>query len=138
MKKLFRVKENKVFAGVCGGLAVYFNTDTSLVRVIAIFAGFALFPWSVLAYIACAMVIPELKEGEDYYGAGYDEYQPQNYTSGFSYDPEKSRFYAGAALVGLGALLLLKNILGWFDFRLIASVGLIAAGIFIITRKREE
>ena len=31
-KKLYRVEENKVFAGVCGGVAEYFNIDSTIGR----------------------------------------------------------------------------------------------------------
>ena len=57
-KKLYRIKEGRKLAGVCGGLAEYFNLDPTLVRVlwavIAVCAG-----TGVLAYIICALVIPE-------------------------------------------------------------------------------
>ena len=34
MKKLYRSKTNKKIAGVCGGLAEFFNIDPTIVRVI--------------------------------------------------------------------------------------------------------
>jgi phage shock protein PspC (stress-responsive transcriptional regulator) len=34
MKKLYRSSTNKKIAGVCGGLADYFNVDATIVRVI--------------------------------------------------------------------------------------------------------
>lgn len=58
-KRLFRSKENRVFAGICGGIGEYFNVDPVLVRVIwlltVIFTG--LFP-GVIAYILLIFVIP--------------------------------------------------------------------------------
>ncbi len=35
-KKLYRSRKNKVIAGVCGGLAEYFNIDPTIVRIIAV------------------------------------------------------------------------------------------------------
>lgn len=32
-KKLTKSKKNRVFGGVCGGLAEYFNIDATLVRI---------------------------------------------------------------------------------------------------------
>jgi len=59
-KKLYRSKTNKVFAGICAGIANYFDMDTTLVRVIwlltVIFSG--IFP-GVLAYIIMIFVIPQ-------------------------------------------------------------------------------
>ncbi len=57
-KKLYRSSKNKKIAGVCGGLAEYLNIDPTIVRVIwallTLCAGTGL-----LAYIACALIIPE-------------------------------------------------------------------------------
>ena len=57
-KKLYRIKNDKVLAGVCGGVAEYFKIDPTVVRVLwalASLLGFA----GVLAYIVCAFIIPE-------------------------------------------------------------------------------
>lgn len=36
MKQLRRSRKNKVIAGVCGGLAEYFNVDPVIIRIIAV------------------------------------------------------------------------------------------------------
>lgn len=57
-KKLYRITEGKMLAGVCGGIAEYFNLDASLVRlgwvIISMFGGAGL-----LAYIIGMIIIPE-------------------------------------------------------------------------------
>jgi phage shock protein C len=57
-KKLYRSRYDKKLAGVCAGLAKYLNMDPTVVRLvwvlISLFAGAGL-----LAYIICALVIPE-------------------------------------------------------------------------------
>lgn len=59
-KRIYRSKSEKMIAGVCGGLAQYFNIDPTLVRLGWII--FALtFGTGILAYIICAFVIPEEK-----------------------------------------------------------------------------
>lgn len=35
-KRLYRSREHKVIAGVCGGIAEYFNIDPVIIRVIAV------------------------------------------------------------------------------------------------------
>ena len=58
MKKLYRSVSNRMIAGVCGGVAEYVNVDPTVVRVIwAITSLFAFV--GVVAYIACALIIPE-------------------------------------------------------------------------------
>lgn len=57
-KRLYKSRNNKMICGVCAGIAGYFNIDPSIVRVLwavlALAAG-----TGVLAYIACAIILPE-------------------------------------------------------------------------------
>jgi phage shock protein C len=57
-KKLFRSQENKMIAGICGGIGEYFEIDPNLIRILWMlfsFAGGA----GVLAYIVAYIIIPE-------------------------------------------------------------------------------
>lgn len=59
-KKLYRSNDNRMIAGVCGGIGEYFNVDPTLIRL-----GWALislplaFFGGVVAYIIAAIIIPE-------------------------------------------------------------------------------
>jgi phage shock protein C len=56
-KKLYRAEEGKMLAGVCAGVAEYFDIDPSIVRLAWIL--FSLMGGSgLLAYIICIFVIP--------------------------------------------------------------------------------
>jgi phage shock protein C len=56
-KKLYRVENDRMIAGVCGGIAEYFNLDASFVRIG--FAFFALFGGSgILLYVIMWAVVP--------------------------------------------------------------------------------
>lgn len=61
-KKLYRSSEQKMIAGVCGGLAEYFNIDVTIVRLIAVVlllpGGFP----GLLPYIIMWIVVPLRKE----------------------------------------------------------------------------
>jgi phage shock protein PspC (stress-responsive transcriptional regulator) len=56
-KQLFRSRENKVLGGVCGGIAEYFDTSPTLVRIITLIL-FLLPGIGVLTYIILWLVIP--------------------------------------------------------------------------------
>ncbi len=56
-KKLYRSKKDQKIAGVCAGLAEYANMDPTIIRLI--WALVALSGAGVLAYIVCALIIPE-------------------------------------------------------------------------------
>ncbi|MDD6283378.1 MAG: PspC domain-containing protein [Oribacterium sp.] len=62
MKKLYRSRENRMIAGVCGGIAEYFNIDPTLIRLL--WAGLTLFfCLGIVFYIICAIVIPDAPYG---------------------------------------------------------------------------
>ena len=54
-KALYRSNKNKMVAGVCGGIAEYFDIDPTLVRLGAVF----LLGCSLYAYIIGVIIIPE-------------------------------------------------------------------------------
>ena len=62
-KRLHRFNENKVVAGVCGGIAEYFDMDPTLIR-LAWILFCALGGSGVLAYIIAAIIIPEKTAGD--------------------------------------------------------------------------
>lgn len=56
-KRLYRLNKEKKLAGVCGGIAEYFDIDPTLVRLGWIIFSCA-FGSGILAYIICAFVMP--------------------------------------------------------------------------------
>ncbi len=57
-KKLYRSRDDRMIAGVCGGLADYFNVDSSLVRLAVLFI-FLFQGVGLIAYIIAWLVISE-------------------------------------------------------------------------------
>lgn len=57
-KKLYRSRRDSKLFGVCGGIAEYFDTDSTVVRLIAIILLFVSFGWAVLIYLAAAFIMP--------------------------------------------------------------------------------
>lgn len=63
-KRLCKSRQNRVIAGVCGGLADYFNVDPTIVRIcVVIFA--CIKGVGLLAYIIAALVMP-INQDEDF------------------------------------------------------------------------
>ncbi|GET21551.1 MULTISPECIES: PspC domain-containing protein [Prolixibacter] len=59
-KRLIRSRTDRMIAGVCGGLALYFDLDVSLIRILFVIltlftAGFP----GILVYIIMWIVVPE-------------------------------------------------------------------------------
>lgn len=59
MKKLYRSKEDRVVAGIAGGLGEYFNVDPTILRIAWVFVVLmtGIFP-GVIAYIIALFIIP--------------------------------------------------------------------------------
>ena len=57
-KRLYRIEQGKMLAGVCGGIAEYFDVAPSLVR-LAWVLFCAVGGSGVLAYIVAAIIIPK-------------------------------------------------------------------------------
>lgn len=57
-KKLYLSRNNKVLAGVCGGIGEYFNVDPTLIRIIFVLMLFVSRFLFVLLYIILWAVIP--------------------------------------------------------------------------------
>jgi phage shock protein PspC (stress-responsive transcriptional regulator) len=61
-KRLYRIRDGRVVAGVCAGLAAYFGVDPTLVRLafalLTLFGGLG-----VLLYLGAWVVIPDEVDG---------------------------------------------------------------------------
>lgn len=57
MKKLYRVTEGKMIAGVCGGIAEYFDIDPTVVRLIWVVLS-CLAGTGVFIYLLAAIIMP--------------------------------------------------------------------------------
>ena len=101
-KRLYKSQTNKIIAGVCGGLAEYFDVDSVIMRVLFVLLAFFGGSGFVL-YIACWIIMPKnasAAEGQN----GPGESRVTN-----------ARKLFGIVLVGAGAILLFSN-LGFFSF----------------------
>ena len=74
-KKCYKSSVDKKFAGVCGGIAEYFEIDSTVVRLVWVLLSLAAGS-GLLAYIIAALIMPDRPQG------GYDPYQDQNGNNG--------------------------------------------------------
>lgn len=131
-KRLKRSNTNRMIAGVCGGVGEYFNIDPVIVRVV--WALFFFMPGGpgFLAYLLCAIIIPEDDE---------IIHQDEEKTSNDS--PNNTSTFIGIALVAAGGFMLAKIVWPHFTFKFMGffrywPVLLIIGGIYIIFNKRKK
>ncbi|HJV13175.1 MAG TPA: PspC domain-containing protein [Propionibacteriaceae bacterium] len=60
-RKLYRSRDQRMLAGICGGLAEYFNVDATLIRVLflvlAVFGGTGL-----VIYVVMWLIVPDVSK----------------------------------------------------------------------------
>jgi phage shock protein PspC (stress-responsive transcriptional regulator) len=122
-KKLYRSRTDRVFFGVCGGLAEYFDMDPTLVRLITV-----LIAWGgvgIVAYIVAAIIIPEEPVGntkkekdmskKDDFGKKMESAAQQVKTE-IEKNPTKGQWIGGLILIALGILFLVNQFIPSLDF----------------------
>lgn len=136
-KRLFRSRTDSMIAGVCGGLAEYFDIDSSLVRVgllLFTFAGGAGF----IAYIILWIIVPQKSisssVAETEGGTAPSESAEEIDSEAIRRD--KGVFLVGIVLTLLGVLLLMNNYLpfSWLSFGRLWPLLIIFIGIMIIVK----
>lgn len=162
MERLHRSKRNKVIFGVCGGLSEYLRIDVTLIRIICILITFM--GAGIVLYLIAALIMPEDKgytPDENQWKTGTGAYtNPRtgstagstpndDFVNDFNsdsddwdrpvkYNSEKSRFVLGAILVGVGILILGKQVMpALFDMRYMLPLLLIVIGGIIVYRGRK-
>jgi phage shock protein C len=155
-KKLFRNEQDKSIAGVCSGLAEYFDVDVTWVRVafvLAVLAGFS----GVLAYIILWIVVPPKPFSPDYnrYAADYrvdeDKHNSGGSPAGMPdygnmHYPGKKKRGNGGTIIGLmfvafGAFFLLDEfnfIPYWFAWHKLWPLVFIVPGIMMIANANKK
>lgn len=63
-KRLYRSRRYRMFGGVCGGLAEYFSTDPTWIRLIAILLFFLGFGIIFIIYLIMWLIVPEAPHDE--------------------------------------------------------------------------
>jgi phage shock protein C len=146
-RRLMRLPEQGQIFGVCAGLAEYFETDATLVRVIFIILAVATGGGMIIAYLILALVMPEPKQlaAKSKTAAADVESKLGENVANLKTEIQQSdrahraRNYIGIGLVALGAWLLAVQFFpDWFNFRwdYIWPLILVIVGISIIGRNR--
>ncbi len=127
-KQLYRSKNNKVIAGVCGGVAEYFEVDPTIVRIAWLLLAF---PGGIglIAYIVCWIVMPEKSSTLAVSADSYESEQNPEAN-------EKNKKIIGIVLIIIGCVFLFDIFFRWFDLAVVVPLAIIAIGIFVLYNAR--
>lgn len=133
-KKLYRSSNDKVLAGVCGGLGEYFAVDTVVIRLLWVV--FTLMGGAgLIAYIIAAVIIPS----NPAYSTIEEDYTRTDDPGTKQERKDNSRstsLVLGAILIMFGAFVLVKDFIPWIPREVFLAAILIGLGVFFLLRKK--
>ena len=148
-KKLYRSNDDKIIAGVAGGLAQYFDIDPTLVRlafvILTIFSGVGVAIYLILAIITPTAEKPEANPRDNLNELAEAIRKKTKHASADFHSPttaeskkNRTRLWFGLALALLGISLLAHNFLpesfNWFSMKLLWPLIIITFGAYLITK----
>lgn len=134
-KRLYRSNSNRMIGGVCAGLAEYFNTDPSLVRVVFVLL-FVFGGSGFLLYLILWVILPE--QGRTYASpeettrANTYEIVDRARELGSNAQSSNPAWILGLFLIVLGGVFLLDRLVPGFSFGQLWPVILIAIGLAML------
>lgn len=121
-RRLHRSRRDRMLGGVCGGIARHLDVDPMLLRIAAVALALS-GGLGVLAYLLAWIVIPDAADDEP-------ERPPARA------DRHAVAVAVGAALVGLGALLILRQWLPGFGAEMFWPLVVVATGVLVLISAR--
>lgn len=132
-KKLYRSTHDRIIAGVAGGLAEYFDVDSTLVRALFVLLVFTGWGAGILLYILLAIIVPPepsgtAKEKEIH----KEESAPERRTH--------TKNFVAIVLIFIGVIILVNKLfpLHFFRWDFIWPIALIFLGFFVLAKKENN
>lgn len=137
-KKLYRSKSDRYIAGVCGGLAEYFEIDSLIIRIIFILLTVSGGSGLVI-YIIMWILVPEQGEKRNKDFKENVKEGANKMAEEIKKDPKvnnNGRIIGGLVLIAVGTLFLLENFFPGFylDFGRLWPLILVAIGLSLIVK----
>jgi len=133
-KKLYRSSNDKVLAGVCGGIGEYFAVDSVIIRLLWVV--FTLMGGAgLIAYIIAAIIVPENPVG-GHLENNYTRSEDSGYGAERKDGSRNTSIVLGAILLLFGGFVLIKDFIPWIPRDAFLAAILIGLGIFFIVRKK--
>jgi len=132
-KRLYRSGKGRVVAGICGGLADYFDIDPLLIRIVFIILALT-GGLGIILYLAAWLIIPGQNSSAD-----QSKTPPTHKERSSEMNRNPSGVVFGVLIIILGIGLLLHNY-GLFNFKfsLVWPLILIAVGLRLIIRDKNK
>lgn len=142
--RLYRSLDNRMVAGVCGGLGSYLNVDATFIRLLFVLLLFGS-DFGFILYLILWILIPE--EGKAY---GFKEETIGDRVKSMGDDIQQAvrephpqaGVILGIGLIAIGGFLFLDQMnftwMRWLEFDILWPVLLVVGGFVLLFRKKQE
>jgi len=120
-KKIYRSKTDRKIAGVCGGLAEYFNIDSTWIRIITILL-VLVDGIGILLYLIAWIIIPENPHQKSPKPKAKKEKKMSNST-------------LGLLVILLALAILVMDVFDWINLKHFTIIALMIAGLYLLMKK---
>lgn len=150
-ERLYRSRDDRMLAGVAGGLAANLDADPSIVRVAWVLLTILTGGIALVVYIVMAIVVPEGPGGPQPSGGPWSPApgssmpaqgaaQPsavearhaERRAQRAAGDPGRGGLLAGLVLIAIGGIFLIREFVPWFDWQVWWPIGLIGLGVLLL------
>jgi phage shock protein C len=150
-ERLYRSRDDRMLAGVAGGVAETLDADPSIVRVAWVLLTILTGGIALVVYIVMAIVVPEGPGGPKPSSGpsspmfastappqrpteplGHDRGREERRAPRAAGDGGRGGLLAGLILIGIGAFFLIREFVPWFDWQVWWPVGLISLGLLLL------
>ena|SRR6056297_2219751 len=133
VKKLYRSKKDSIIGGVCGGIAEYFEIDSTLVRLLAIIVVF-LGGVGLIVYIIAWIIIPQNPDQEIDSDREHRQDEKNNMSQEEGKRDNNRHVWGGLILIFFGLFFLMRSFFPRFILISFWPVILVVVGIVLIVQ----
>jgi phage shock protein C len=143
--KLYRTPNDKMILGVCGGLAEYFDIDSTIVRILfVVMSVLTSGLLGVLAYVILAIIMPAKPACSETDRERQEGACGENTSNSEGRSPEYKKtdpaVLAGFVFISIGVMVYVKKFMPYFQipFDLIVPAVLIGVGVYLVLKNRGD
>ncbi|MGM0419842.1 MAG: PspC domain-containing protein [Bacillota bacterium] len=133
-KRLYRSRRDRLLAGVCGGIAEYFEIDPILVRLLFVLLFFTA-EAGVIAYVIAWIIIPEKPvEREEGDAVSTEDEDERFFSEGGAPVNKANQRLLGIILIILGGYFIVSQWIPAFSWRPVWAVTFIVIGLVLLVK----
>ncbi|NQZ84821.1 MAG: PspC domain-containing protein [Nanoarchaeales archaeon] len=138
-RKLYRSQSEKMIAGVCGGLADYFDVDVIWIRLVFLLTAFT-DGIGFIAYIIFWILVPLNPNQKESEKTVVEEKVSEisDRIKNSKVESSKGRLFGSLILIGVGGILLFEEFFWTINWSSLFPVVIILIGVYLLLNKKGE